>query len=148
MGSWVARAERSWLAVDQEREVTTVGVAHEKRQASLAFRVISFVKTLVPERNRLERSMRTFQPQPFHLFVECRAVDPQCIGRRIAIPIMDFQRLQDDLPFRSFKSLFECLWPNRSRRRNLCSLRDVRRQVAQLNLPLTAKENRSLNNVL
>ena len=51
--------------------------------------------------------MPVFEAQPLHLLVERRAVDAELVGRRVAVPAVRFEHVENDLPLRAFEGFLE-----------------------------------------
>ena len=61
-----------------------------------------FLRALSPHRHG-----DVFQPEPLHLLVERGAVDAQRLGRDVAVPVVGFEHLADDLPLGALQRLLE-----------------------------------------
>ena len=95
--------------------------------------------------------MRLVQSEPAHFLVERRAIDAQLIGRCVAVPVIFFQYLEDDLAFGTFESLFECLLTiclGKHQRAGSAGLNEVRRQVIESDARTATQEDGSLDYIL
>src|ERR687896_261420 len=66
-------------------------------------------------RNSKRRRHRNLEVEPraesFHLLVERRAIDAQLVGRGVAVPVVRFQHVANDLALGAFERFLERLLP-------------------------------------
>src|SRR5437763_316050 len=92
-------------------------------------------------------SGRVHQAQPLHLLIERGAVDPQGIGRSVAIPVVRLEYIENDRPLGYFHRVFQRFAGDRLHADRLTG-GDVAGQVFDANARSTTKQDGPLDHVL